>query len=171
MELTDLKKARMNLIKESLLNINNIVFIVLLVIVIYLSINNKNVIFAFVLLGIVFVLELIAFILEYLTLKDIYQYKNKNKEFKYKNMDVDKNKLIKSIEERGIPSTYLEINKKIYFIELSVYKNKYNGCIDYENIKDVEKIKSLISKSTSKNIKIYMINGEKPGKYLHKFVL
>ena len=166
MELSELKKKRRQLIFNTIFNLSNVVLIVLLVIVLILNKGNKNVLFAFVLLGIVLVLELIAFGLEYVTIKEIYLYKNKIKEFTNDAYLIDKKKLIKMIEDKGIPITFVEINKTIYALEASVYKDKYTVFIDYDEYKDLKEITKLINKCTSKNIKVYLVNGEDPAKYL-----
>jgi hypothetical protein len=145
MKLSELKKKRRKLIVDTIFNFNNIILVTLLVIVLVLTKGNKNVLFALVLLSIVFVLELVAFILEYKTVKDIYLYKNKMKEFPYKEYLIEKKNLIKRIESKGIPITFVEINKNIYAIEASVYKDKYTSFIDYQKYKDIKKLIELIN--------------------------
>ncbi len=132
MDLNEFKKARKKYILKSIFNNTNLLILVLLFIVIFISRSNKNVYFALVLIFIVLFFELIAFILEYISIKDIYLYKNKLKSFKYDGILYDKNKLIDMIMEKGIPSTFLEINKKIYCIEVARSGKKYVIFIDYD---------------------------------------
>ena len=166
MELSELKKRKLKLIKDSLLNVNNIIFIVLVVVVLVLNRNNKNVLFALILLAIVFVLEIIAFIIEYKTIKDIYLYKNRIKEIKSDGYLIDKKRLINIIKDKGIPFTYIEINKELYSIEVSKYKKTCDSYIDYNHYKDTKEIENLLGRNTSKNIKVLLVNGENPRNYL-----
>jgi len=161
-----MSEERKKITKKYFFNTKIIIFILLLFITIYLSTKESKLFLALGVLLLISIIYVVSYISELKIIKNIYLYKNKTKTFSYKPYTISKEKLIEEIKNYGIPLTFIEIDKKIYAIEVGKNKEKYLCYLDNNEFYSLEEFLNYKIDNTSLNeqnkIKILSYNYQDP---------
>jgi len=158
MNIKQYKKEKNNIFKKYFINYKPIIFIIILLCLIFLVIYKNLILFPLILLSTISIIYVYSYINELITLKKIYQYKNKIKVFNYKPINMNNKEFIEELTNYGLPITFIEINNNIYSLEVGKSKNNYTCYIDAKEFNSLEEFLNYEIENTNlkelKKIKI-----------------
>lgn len=158
MNIKQYKQEKNNIFKKYFMNYKPILFIIILLCLIFLVVYKNLILFPLILLSIVSIIYIYSYIHELITLRKIYQYKNKIKVFNYEPITMSNKEFIEEITNYGLPITFIEINNNIYSLEVGKSKNNYNCYIDAKEFTSLEQFLNYkIDNTNLKEIKKYKI--------------
>ncbi len=167
-----MKEEKKKILCKYFLNIKPLLFIIVLFISIYLSLKETKLIFAVGILLLIGIIYIASLVLELKTIKNIYLYKTREKNFSFKPYTITKEELIEEIKIHGIPLTYIEMNMNIYAIEVGKNKDKYLCYLDNNEFYSLEEFLNHEIDNTSinkqKKIKILAYNNQDPSILKHR---